>query len=82
MECPNCKCKWGDGLLKYRLIVRVVGVNGNAPFLLWDRECTELLGITALELYTRLDGVRDVFYYVYMLVVLHKIFVFMLVVLL
>ncbi|XP_019191053.1 PREDICTED: uncharacterized protein LOC109185567 [Ipomoea nil] len=30
--------------------IRVVDIKGNAPFVMWDRECTELLGMSALEL--------------------------------
>lgn len=69
MECPKCKCKWGDGLRKYCLIVWVVGWMEIRHSSFWDRERSKLLGITTLELYTRIDEVRDVFYYVFMLVV-------------
>ncbi|XP_019150223.1 PREDICTED: uncharacterized protein LOC109147039 [Ipomoea nil] len=34
----------------YRIKVRVVDLDGNAPFLLWDRECLDLLGISADDL--------------------------------
>nr|GMD22406.1 putative transposase [Ipomoea batatas] len=38
-------------MLRYKIKIRVVDANGNAPFLLWDRESLELLGgITAEEL--------------------------------
>nr|GMD29931.1 replication factor A protein 1-like isoform X2 [Ipomoea batatas]GMD58734.1 replication factor A protein 1-like isoform X2 [Ipomoea batatas] len=48
--CRNCGRKGQKGLLKYRLIVRVADGSSNAPFLIWDRECTELVGLTAEQL--------------------------------
>nr|GLL44980.1 uncharacterized protein LOC109157038 [Ipomoea trifida] len=35
---------------RYRVKIRVADLNGNAPFLLWDRECCELLGMRAYDL--------------------------------
>ncbi|XP_031104573.1 replication protein A 70 kDa DNA-binding subunit A-like [Ipomoea triloba] len=49
-DCYKCNKTWGEGMLRYRLKVRVVDRNGNAPFLLWDRECKELIGMSAVEL--------------------------------
>ncbi|XP_019190714.1 PREDICTED: uncharacterized protein LOC109185186 [Ipomoea nil] len=37
-------------MLRYRVKIRVFDINGNAPFVMWDRECTELLGMSFLEL--------------------------------
>nr|GMD36665.1 replication protein A 70 kDa DNA-binding subunit D-like [Ipomoea batatas] len=48
--CRKCGRKGQKGLLKYRLIVRVADGSSNAPFLIWDRECTELVGLTAEQL--------------------------------
>ncbi|XP_019175790.1 PREDICTED: uncharacterized protein LOC109171115 [Ipomoea nil] len=48
--CSTCDRNWGDGTLRYRIKVRVVDLDGNAPFLLWDRECIDLLGISADDL--------------------------------
>ncbi|XP_019168546.1 PREDICTED: uncharacterized protein LOC109164474 [Ipomoea nil] len=41
---------WGDGTLRYRVKVRVVDLDGNALFLLWDKECLDLLGVSADDL--------------------------------
>nr|GMD43935.1 replication factor A protein 1-like [Ipomoea batatas] len=38
---------------KYKLRVRVVDMKGTASFLIWDRECVDLLGIPAEDLYER-----------------------------
>ncbi|XP_019160466.1 PREDICTED: uncharacterized protein LOC109157038 [Ipomoea nil] len=48
--CSTCDRNWGDGTLRYRVKVRVVDLDGNAPFLLWDRECLDLIGISADDL--------------------------------
>ncbi|XP_019181899.1 PREDICTED: uncharacterized protein LOC109177011 [Ipomoea nil] len=48
--CSTCDRNWGDGTLRYRVKVRVVDLDGNAPFLLWDRECLDLLGVSADDL--------------------------------
>ncbi|XP_031115836.1 replication factor A protein 1-like [Ipomoea triloba] len=49
-DCYKCNKTWAEGILRYRIKVRVVDRNGNAPFLLWDRECKELIGMSAVEL--------------------------------
>ncbi|XP_019173595.1 PREDICTED: uncharacterized protein LOC109169187 [Ipomoea nil] len=48
--CSTCDRNWGDGTLRYRVKVRVVDLDGNAPFLLWDRECLDLIGISVDDL--------------------------------
>ncbi|XP_019178600.1 PREDICTED: uncharacterized protein LOC109173760 [Ipomoea nil] len=48
--CSTCDRNWGDGTLRYRVKVRVVDLDGNAHFLLWDRECLDLLGVTVDDL--------------------------------
>ncbi|XP_019179267.1 PREDICTED: uncharacterized protein LOC109174488 [Ipomoea nil] len=48
--CSTCDRNWGDGTLRYRVKVRVVDLDGNAHFLLWDRECLDLIGISADDL--------------------------------
>ncbi|XP_019158770.1 PREDICTED: uncharacterized protein LOC109155606 [Ipomoea nil] len=50
LYCKECDRTWGDGILRYRIKIRVVDIKGNAPFVMWDRECTELLGLSALDL--------------------------------
>nr|GMC51143.1 replication factor A protein 1-like [Ipomoea batatas] len=49
--CGKCGTHCHKPMLRYKIKIRVVDANGNAPFLLWDREALELLGgITAEEL--------------------------------
>nr|GMD23922.1 replication protein A 70 kDa DNA-binding subunit D-like [Ipomoea batatas] len=50
MYCLTCNKTWAEGVLRYRVKIRVADLNGNAPFLLWDRECCELLGMSAYDL--------------------------------
>ncbi|XP_019184983.1 PREDICTED: uncharacterized protein LOC109179963 [Ipomoea nil] len=40
--CDKFDNSYPDGNFWYKLIIRVVDSTGNAPFLLWDRECNEL----------------------------------------
>ncbi|XP_019198913.1 PREDICTED: replication protein A 70 kDa DNA-binding subunit A-like [Ipomoea nil] len=49
-DCYKCKRTWGEGILRYRIKVRVVDRDGNASFLLCDSECKELIGMSAIEL--------------------------------
>nr|GMC63307.1 uncharacterized protein LOC109164573 [Ipomoea batatas] len=49
----ECDRKWQNGTVRYKLVVRVADAGSDAPFLLWDRECSELLGMTADSLYSR-----------------------------
>ncbi|XP_031099592.1 uncharacterized protein LOC116003769 [Ipomoea triloba] len=37
----------------YKITLQVVDMKGNASFLMWDRECQELIGIPATELYEK-----------------------------
>nr|GMC47083.1 replication factor A protein 1-like [Ipomoea batatas] len=46
-KCDKCLKGWCDGILRYRLRIRVVDMNGYASLLLWNREANELLGIGA-----------------------------------
>ncbi|XP_031099674.1 uncharacterized protein LOC116003874 [Ipomoea triloba] len=46
----KCNRTWAEGTLRYRIKVRVVDMNGNAPFLIWDRECRELIGMSTADL--------------------------------
>ncbi|XP_019167891.1 PREDICTED: uncharacterized protein LOC109163596 [Ipomoea nil] len=48
--CDTCKISWQLGIPRYRLGVRVGDKSGDAPFLLWDNECSELLGLSAYDL--------------------------------
>nr|GLL27675.1 uncharacterized protein LOC109189832 [Ipomoea trifida] len=53
LYCEKCDRKWQNGTVRYKLVVRVADAGSDAPFLLWDRECSELLGMTAGSLYSR-----------------------------
>ncbi|XP_019161024.1 PREDICTED: uncharacterized protein LOC109157627 [Ipomoea nil] len=50
LQCLSCGTTWQEGNLRYRLIVRVGDKTTDAPFLLWDKECCEIVGKTALDL--------------------------------
>ncbi|XP_031108662.1 uncharacterized protein LOC116013149 [Ipomoea triloba] len=52
-KCFKCFQIWEIGILRYKITLRVVDIKGNASFLLWDRECQELIGIPATELYEK-----------------------------
>ncbi|XP_031130626.1 replication protein A 70 kDa DNA-binding subunit B-like [Ipomoea triloba] len=53
LYCEKCDRKWQNGTVRYKLVVRVADAGSDAPFLLWDRECSELLGMTGDSLYSR-----------------------------
>nr|GMC49102.1 replication protein A 70 kDa DNA-binding subunit B-like [Ipomoea batatas] len=42
-----------EGNVRYKVIVRVLDKTSDAPFVLWDKDCFELLGITAYDLKTK-----------------------------
>nr|GLL25183.1 uncharacterized protein LOC109187388 [Ipomoea trifida] len=48
--CDTCKTNWAEGNVRYKVIVRVLDKTSDAPFVLWDKDCFELLGITAYDL--------------------------------
>nr|GMC92220.1 putative transposase [Ipomoea batatas] len=50
-KCFKCLNTWEDGVLRYKVQVRVVDMKGNASFMLWDLECMELIGIGASDLH-------------------------------
>ncbi|XP_019193031.1 PREDICTED: uncharacterized protein LOC109187303 [Ipomoea nil] len=50
LQCLSCGTTWQEGNLRYRLIVRVRDKTTDAPFLLWDKECSEIVGKTAFDL--------------------------------
>ncbi|XP_031119005.1 uncharacterized protein LOC116022417 [Ipomoea triloba] len=58
-KCFKCLKIWEDGILRYKITLRVVDMKGNASFLLWDRECLELIGIPAAELYERSNKTNE-----------------------
>ncbi|XP_031120418.1 uncharacterized protein LOC116023556 [Ipomoea triloba] len=47
-KCFKCVQVHNTHVLRYKLRVRVVDMKGNASFLIWDRECMELIGIAAI----------------------------------
>lgn len=47
LKCDQCGLSGQEGSLRYRLVVRVRDKTSDAPFLLWDNECTQLIGMTA-----------------------------------
>nr|GMC69738.1 putative transposase [Ipomoea batatas] len=50
LKCDKCFLSCPERTLRYRLIVRVVDKTSDAPLLLWDKECTELIGMFAFDL--------------------------------
>ncbi|XP_031101962.1 replication factor A protein 1-like [Ipomoea triloba] len=53
LKCFKCNMTWEGGVLRYKIRLRVVDLKGTASFLLWDRDCMELIGTSATELYQR-----------------------------
>ncbi|XP_019178280.1 PREDICTED: uncharacterized protein LOC109173497 [Ipomoea nil] len=59
--CTNCDKKYKEGMARYRVKIRVMDKGlSYAPFLLWDRECSELVGIPANLLYNKYNKVSDI----------------------
>nr|GMC60951.1 replication protein A 70 kDa DNA-binding subunit B-like [Ipomoea batatas] len=50
MVCGGCKSSWQEGVVRYKLIVRVADDTRDAPMLIWDRECSDLVGVSASDL--------------------------------
>nr|GMD32313.1 replication protein A 70 kDa DNA-binding subunit B-like [Ipomoea batatas] len=50
MYCGECKVSWHEEVVRYKVIVRVVDDSGDAPMLLWDRECADLVGVFPSDL--------------------------------
>ncbi|KAK6158074.1 hypothetical protein DH2020_005388 [Rehmannia glutinosa] len=48
--CEKCKRYDKSGNIRYKIHVRVIDTTGNVVFLMWDKECTELIGKTAFDL--------------------------------
>ncbi|XP_031108610.1 uncharacterized protein LOC116013091 [Ipomoea triloba] len=51
--CETCKTNWVEGNVRYRVVVRVLDKTSDAPFLLWEKDCFDLLGISAYDLKTK-----------------------------
>nr|GLL19826.1 uncharacterized protein LOC109185076 [Ipomoea trifida] len=50
MVCGGCKSSWQEGVVRYKVIVRVADDTRDAPMLIWDRECSDLVGVSAYDL--------------------------------
>ncbi|XP_019190822.1 PREDICTED: uncharacterized protein LOC109185298 [Ipomoea nil] len=60
-SCTHCNKKYQEGMARYRVKVIVLDKGQkDAPFLLWDRECSELVGIPAHSLYLKYNKVSDI----------------------
>nr|GME14025.1 putative transposase [Ipomoea batatas] len=51
--CETCKTNWAEGNVRYRVVIRVLDKTSDAPFLLWDKDCFDFLGITSYDLKTK-----------------------------
>ncbi|XP_031095091.1 uncharacterized protein LOC115999376 [Ipomoea triloba] len=64
-KCFKCNKIPEGSVTKYKIRVRVVDMKGTASFLLWDRECVDLLGLAAEDLYERnvnnLGHIKEIF---------------------
>nr|GMC87052.1 replication protein A 70 kDa DNA-binding subunit B-like [Ipomoea batatas] len=50
MYCGSCKSSWHEGVVRYKVLVRVADESGDVPMLIWDRECEESVGLLAGDL--------------------------------
>nr|GMD31396.1 replication protein A 70 kDa DNA-binding subunit-like [Ipomoea batatas] len=51
LKCGKCKGQFVEGIVRYKLLIRVVDRTGDAPFQLWDREVADLVGVPASLLF-------------------------------
>ncbi|XP_019197917.1 PREDICTED: uncharacterized protein LOC109191718 [Ipomoea nil] len=51
--CDKCEKHYQEGTARYKVLVRVLDKTKDAPFLLWDRELADLVGISAALLYQK-----------------------------
>nr|GMD70467.1 replication protein A 70 kDa DNA-binding subunit B-like [Ipomoea batatas] len=56
MYYSKCDRSWHEGTVKYRVMVRVMDSTGDAPMLIWDRECYDLVGVSASSLREKPNG--------------------------
>ncbi|KAH6797786.1 hypothetical protein C2S52_022340 [Perilla frutescens var. hirtella] len=47
--CRNCSTYTMDGGMRYKLIIHVGDESGSSPFLVWDKECMQVIGKSAAE---------------------------------
>nr|GLL42276.1 uncharacterized protein LOC109156722 [Ipomoea trifida] len=57
LKCGKCKGQFVEGIVRYKLLIRVVDRTGDAPFQLWDREVADLVGVPASLLYQKYSKV-------------------------
>nr|GMD66900.1 replication protein A 70 kDa DNA-binding subunit B-like [Ipomoea batatas] len=50
MSCSKCDHSWHEGTVKYRVVVREMDSTCDAPLLIWDKECYDLVGVSASSL--------------------------------
>lgn len=50
LYCKKCKRNWREGSISYKVVLRVRYNTMDAPLLVWDRECIDLVGVSALSL--------------------------------
>ncbi|XP_019163077.1 PREDICTED: replication factor A protein 1-like [Ipomoea nil] len=53
LVCDKCEKHYQEGTARYKILVRVLDKTKDAPFLLWDREVADLVGIPTALLYQK-----------------------------
>ncbi|XP_019177878.1 PREDICTED: replication protein A 70 kDa DNA-binding subunit-like [Ipomoea nil] len=53
LRCEKCEKPFEEGTTRYKVLVRALDKTTDAPFLLWDWEVSELVGIPATLLYDK-----------------------------
>nr|GMD48919.1 replication protein A 70 kDa DNA-binding subunit B-like [Ipomoea batatas] len=43
MSCSKCDHSWHEGTVKYWVVVREMDSTCDAPLLIWDKECYDLI---------------------------------------
>lgn len=56
--CSKCNKQFTEGIVRYKVVVRVLDKTGDVPFLLWDREVAELVGISAFVFFENFNKVQ------------------------
>nr|GMC51755.1 replication protein A 70 kDa DNA-binding subunit B-like [Ipomoea batatas]GMC53456.1 replication protein A 70 kDa DNA-binding subunit B-like [Ipomoea batatas]GMD53986.1 replication protein A 70 kDa DNA-binding subunit B-like [Ipomoea batatas]GME14678.1 replication protein A 70 kDa DNA-binding subunit B-like [Ipomoea batatas] len=53
------RAKFMDRVVRCKVIVRVADESGDAPILIWDRECAELVGVSTGDLKAKYPEAED-----------------------
>ncbi|XP_019163079.1 PREDICTED: uncharacterized protein LOC109159422 [Ipomoea nil] len=53
LVCDKCEKHYQEGTARYKILVRVLDKTKDAPFLVWDREVADLVGIPTALLYQK-----------------------------